>query len=218
MYMYSHTLSLFVSLRYCDQRDPHVLTHSFPTRRSSDLGGDSQIILDEPALAEGKEYFRLGAISVSPDGRYLAFAVDDNGSERLEARVRDLQTGAMLPDVIPGTLSSLVWTSDNKGFLYCLANENWRTDNVRLHWLGDPVEKDVELFHEHDEGFRVGVGLTSSEKWITIATGDHVTSEIWLLPADNPLAEPRLVSARQPGREYDVDEQDRKSTPLNFSH
>src|SRR3546814_677844 len=111
-------------------------------------GGDSQIILDEPALAEGKEYFRLGAISVSPDGRYLAFAVDDNGSERFEARVRDLQTGAILPDVIPGTLSSLVWTSDNKGFLYCLANENWRTDNVRLHWLGDPVEKDVELFHE----------------------------------------------------------------------
>src|SRR3546814_1375510 len=130
------------------------MTHSFPTRRSSDLksvpqkdgdflywrefetgaqyrkwfrrpvaGGDSQIILDEPALAEGKEYFRLGAISVSPDGRYLAFAVDDNGSERFEARVRDLQTGAILPDVIPGTLSSLVWTSDNKGFLYCLANE-----------------------------------------------------------------------------------------------
>src|SRR3546814_1066681 len=97
----------------------------------------------------------------------------------------------MLPDFIPGTLSSLVWTSDNKGFLYFLANENWRTDNLRLHWLGDPVEKDVELFHEHDEGFRVGVGLTSSEKWITIATGDHVTSEIWLLPADNPLAEPR---------------------------
>src|SRR3546814_11137831 len=67
---------------------------------------------------------------------------------------------------------------------------------------------DVELLQERDEGFRVGVGLTSSEKWITIATGDHVTSEIWLLPADNPLAEPRLVSARQPGREYDVDEHD----------
>src|SRR3546814_18415481 len=67
---------------------------------------------------------------------------------------------------------------------------------------------DVELLQERDEGFRVGGGLTSSEKWITIATGDHVTSEIWLLPADNPLAEPRLVSARQPGREYDVDEHD----------
>lgn len=171
-------------------------------------GGETQLILDEPKLAEGKEYFRLGAISVSPNGRYLAFAIDDNGSERFEARVRDLETGDMLPDVIPGTLSSLVWTSDNRGFLYGLANDNWRTDNARLHWLGDSIEKDVELFHEQDDGFRVGVGLTSSEKWITIATGDHVTSEVWLLPADNPLAEPKLVSARKPGREYDVDEHD----------
>ncbi|MCF8708168.1 S9 family peptidase [Rhizorhapis sp. SPR117] len=169
-------------------------------------GGEAQLILDEPALAAGKDYFRLGAISVSPDGRYLAYAIDDNGSERFEARVRDLFTGEMLPDVIPGTLSSLVWTSDNRGFLYGLANENWRTDNARLHWLGDPIEKDVEIFHEADEGFRVGVGLTSSEKWITISSGDHVTSEIWLLPAHDPLAKPLLVSARQVGREYDVDE------------
>jgi oligopeptidase B len=169
-------------------------------------GGEAQLMLDEPALAEGKEYFRLGAISVSPDGRYLAFAIDDNGSERFEARVRDLFTGEMLSDVIPGTLSSLVWTSDSKGFLYSLANENWRTDNARLHWLGEPIEKDVELFHEDDEGFRVGIGLTSSEKWITISTGDHVTSEIWLLPANDPLATPLLVSARRQGREYDVDE------------
>ena len=171
-------------------------------------GGEAQLMLDEPALAEGKEYFRLGAISVSPDGRYLAFAIDDNGSERFEARVRDLATGEMLPDVIPGTLSSLVWTSDSKGFLYSLANENWRTDNARLHWLGDAIEKDVELFHEDDEGFRVGIGLTSSEKWITISTCDHVTSEIWLLPANDPLAKPLLVSARRQGREYDVDEHD----------
>ncbi|MBB4641104.1 S9 family peptidase [Rhizorhapis suberifaciens] len=171
-------------------------------------GGEAQLILDEPELAAGKEYFRLGAISVSPSGRYLAFAIDDNGSERFEARVRDLKTGEMLPDVIPGTLSSLVWTSDNRGFLYGLANENWRTDNARLHWLGDPIEKDVELFNEEDEGFRVGIGLTSSEKWITISTGDHVTSEIWLLPANDPLAKPKLVSARKPGREYDVDEHD----------
>jgi oligopeptidase B len=169
-------------------------------------GGEAQLMLDEPALAEGKEYFRLGAISVSPDGRYLAFAIDDNGSERFEARVRDLFTGEMLPDVIPGTLSSLVWTSDSKGFLYSLANENWRTDNARLHWLGEPIERDIELFHEDDEGFRVGIGLTSSEKWITISTGDHVTSEIWLLPANDPLATPLLVSARRQGREYDVDE------------
>ena len=35
-------------------------------------GGDDQLILDEPALAEGKEYFNLGALSVSNDGHFLA--------------------------------------------------------------------------------------------------------------------------------------------------
>ncbi|OYW88445.1 MAG: S9 family peptidase [Sphingobium sp. 32-64-5] len=165
-----------------------------------------QIILDEPALAQGHEYFRLGAVSVSPCGRYLAFAIDTDGGERFEARIRDLSTGELLPEVIPGTLSALVWTSDSKALLYSLANENWRTDNARVHVLGTPVEQDREIFHEDDEGFRVSIGLSSSEKWIVIGTGDHVTSEAWLIPADDPFAAPRLVAARQEGREYDVDE------------
>src|SRR3546814_6554371 len=62
-----------------------------------------------------------------------------------------------LPDVIPGMLSEIVWTGDDSGFLYGLANAQWRTDNARLHRLGtDPVE-DVELYREADEGYRVGV-------------------------------------------------------------
>ena len=80
-------------------------------------GSEDQLILDEPALAEGHEYFRLSAMSVSPDGRYLAYAIDNNGSERFEARIKDLFTGELLPEVIPDTLSSLVWTSDSKGLL-----------------------------------------------------------------------------------------------------
>jgi oligopeptidase B len=65
-------------------------------------GGADELILDEPALAEGKEYFRLGAISTSKDGRLLAYSVDDNGSERFTARIKDLATGEHLPDEIPG--------------------------------------------------------------------------------------------------------------------
>ena len=171
-------------------------------------GGEDALILDETALAAGKEYFRLGEISVSPDGRLLAYAYDDNGSERFEVRVKDLATGELLPDTISGMLSEIVWTSDSKGFLYGLANENWRTDNARWHKLGEPVEDDIELFREKDEGYRVAVGETSSRKWLTIATGDHVTSEVWLLPADNPAATPICVAPRKPGREYDVDEHD----------
>lgn len=71
-------------------------------------GGPDDLILDEVALAEGKEYFRLGAIATSKDGRLLAYAVDDNGSERFTARIKDLATGEHLPDEIPGTLSALI--------------------------------------------------------------------------------------------------------------
>ncbi len=168
-------------------------------------GGDDQLLLDEPALAEGKEYFRLGAFSVSNGGRYLAYAIDDSGAERFEIRVKDLASGDHLPEVIPGMLSDIVWTSDDAGFLYGLANDQWRTDNAWFHRLGTPVADDVELYREGDEGYRVAVGETSDRQWLVIGTGDHVTSEVRLLPANDPLAEPVMVAARQAGREYDVD-------------
>ncbi|WP_327195274.1 S9 family peptidase [Sphingomonas sp. LH128] len=169
-------------------------------------GGEPELMLDEVALAEGKDYFRLGAISTTTDGRLLAYAYDDNGSERFTARIKDLTTGELLPDEIPGTLSSLVWVAKDKGLVYSLANEQWRTDNARLHWLGQPVEDDVELFHEDDEGFRVGSSLSSNEKWLLIGTSDHETSECRMVLADDPLGEQILVKPRAKGVEYDVDE------------
>ena len=171
-------------------------------------GSEDQLILDEVALAGGKEYFRLGAISVSSNGRLLAYAVDDNGSERFTARVKDLATGELLPDEIPGTLSSLVWVAGDRGLVYSLANEQWRTDNARLHWLGQETSSDIELYHEDDDGFRVGSSLTANEQWLIIGTSDHETSEVRLIPAADPLAEPILVRPRAKGVEYDVDERD----------
>jgi oligopeptidase B len=169
------------------------------------VGGPDELILDEVALAEGLEYFRLGALSVSRDGRLLAWAVDDNGSERFTARIKVIATGEVLPDVIPGTLSALIWAAGDKALVYSLANAQWRTDNARLHWLGTPVESDAELYHEDDEGFRVSAGLSANDDWLVIATGDHETSEVRLVPAGDPLSPPVLVKARQTGIEYDVD-------------
>jgi len=178
-----------------------------PVAAGDDESAD-ELILDEVALAEGKEYFRLGAISVSQNGKLLAFSIDDNGSERFTARIKDLATGEVLPDEIPGTLSSLVWVGQDKGLVYSLANENWRTDNARLHWLGTETSSDVELYHEGDEGFRVGSSLSANEKWLIIASSDHETSEVRLVPAADPLARPILVKPRQKGVEYDVDVHD----------
>ena len=178
-----------------------------PVAAGDDAGAD-ELMLDEVALAEGKEYFRLGAISVSNDGKLLAYAIDDNGSERFTARIKVLATGELLPDEIPGTLSSLVWVAGDRGLVYSLANEQWRTDNARLHWLGQDIASDVELYHEDDEGFRVGSSLSANEKWLIVGTSDHETSEVRLIPAADPLAAPILVRPREKGVEYDVDERD----------
>lgn len=175
---------------------------------AKDDGSADELILDEVALAEGHDYFRLGAIAVSNDGTKLAWSVDDDGSERFTARVKVIATGEILPDEIPGTLSSLVWVADDRGLVYSLANEQWRTDNARLHWLGQPVADDIELYHEDDEGFRVGSSLSANEQWLIVATSDHETSEVRLIPASDPLAAPILVRPRQTGVEYDVEERD----------
>jgi oligopeptidase B len=171
-------------------------------------GGADQLILDENILATGKEYFRLGAAEISPDGKLLAYAYDDNGSERFDLHIRNLDTGAELKDVIPGTLSSIVWSSDSLGIVYGLANENWRTDNAWYHRLGDELTNAKLLYKEQDIGFGVGVGLTAQQDWIVIATGDNVTSEVRLVPAGDPTAMPIMVSPRKVGRQYSVDVRD----------
>ena len=168
-------------------------------------GGDTQLILDENALADGVEYFNLGSFSVSKNGRYLAYSTDTDGSERFTARIKDLETGELLPDEIPGTLSGLTWVMGDRGLVYGLATKEWRVDNARLHVIGQPVESDVEIYHEEDEGFRVGTGLTAQEDWLVIATGDNETSEVRLVSAADPTGEQILVKPRKKGVEYDVD-------------
>jgi len=171
-------------------------------------GGDAQLMLDENALAEGHEYFRLGAASVSQNGRYLAYSTDTNGSERFTARIKDLQTGELLPDEIPETLSGLTWVAGDSMIAYGKASENWRVNNVRLHKIASDVSEDVEIFHEEDETFRVSAGLSTQEDWLVIATGDNETSEVHLVRADDPLGAQKLVKPRRKGVEYDVDLRD----------
>ncbi len=171
-------------------------------------GGQDQLILDEPALAEGKDYFRVGALSVSEDGRFLAYAVDDDGSERFTARIRDLATGNDLSDAIPQTMGALVWSDDVTTLVYGRVNEHWRIDTLLAHRVGTSVEDDIVLYREEDTGFQCGVGTTHGRKWIALATGDNTTSEIRLVPSHDPFAEPILIRARSAGVEYDVEEHD----------
>ena len=189
--------------------------------RGADEGPTAQaaVILDEPALAEGVDYFRLGALSVSNDGRLMAYSVDATGAERFTLRIKALDTGSLLDEVIENTSGNPVWSADDESFFYAVVDENWRPYQVRRHVLGTPVENDTIVYEENDPGFFVGVSSTSSERYVVIASGDHVTAEVYLVPADAPDSDPRLVATRREEHDYTVDHQgDRFVIRTNDTH
>ncbi len=167
--------------------------------------GSWRIILDEPRLAEEHNYFVLGGLSVSPDGRYLAWSADTNGSERFTLHVKDLVDDVLLDEPIPDTLSAPEWATDGARFLYVVVNDQWRPYQVRLHRLGTPRSADPVVYEEADESFFVGIDKTTSEQYLLISSGDHVTSEVYWLPAEAPDATPRVFSPRRTRHEYSVD-------------
>jgi len=169
-------------------------------------GGAEQVIFDEPREAEGKQYFRLGAMEVSPDGRYAAILVDDDGSERFQLKIRDLTTGQDIETVTEVGIGQPVWTADSRGVVFTEVNENWRSYRARLHRLGEPVANDRTLYEEtQNVAFTVGVGHTQDRKYILISTGENTSNEVYLVPADNPTATPVLIAARRPNIQYSVD-------------
>ena len=189
-----------------------------PNAREAPPAG-AQTILDEPALAEGFEYFQLGAISVSNDGALLAYSADTAGSERYTMVVKSLDTGDILEDEIRDTIGGAVWSADDTSFFYTVVDENWRPWQVRLHTLGASVEQDAVIYEETDPGFFVHVVPTASREYAVIYTGDNVTSEIRIVPASDPNAEPLLISPRRSGHDYWLDHQgDRFVIRTNDTH
>ena len=107
--------------------------------------------------------------------------------------------------MLENTAGDATWAADGKSFFYTLQDENHRPLKTYRHVLGTQQADDVLVYEEKDTGKFTGVANTNSEKWITIDIHDHDTSEIWLIDAEKPDDAPRLVAARVPGIEYDVE-------------
>ncbi len=166
---------------------------------------EPQILLDGNAEAKGKTYWHLGGSTHSLDHKHLAYAIDDKGSELYTIRIRNLETGATLAEEIPDTRGDMVWARDGKTLVYVRVDDNHRPLYVYRHTIGTPVSGDVLIYEEKDIGFYVGLSATQSQKFICIEIHDHETSEVRLIDADDPSADPRLVEARAKGHQYGVE-------------
>jgi oligopeptidase B len=175
-------------------------------RKPASGSGDEQVLFDEPIEAEGKDYFRLGALAVSPDGKLLATLIDDNGSERFKLKIRDLAAGKDVETVTEVGIGQPVWTSDSAAIAFTEVNDQWRSYRAQLHRLGTAMGDDVTLYEESEDlGFTVGLSRSQDRSLIFVSTGDNASNEVRFIPADKPDAEPVLISRRQEKRQYSVD-------------
>jgi oligopeptidase B len=170
---------------------------------NTDVPGE-QVLLDENVEAEGHEFFALGAASISVDGHTLAFSVDILGDERYTLRFKDLRTGELYDDAIVGIGEGATWAADNHSIYYTTLDDAWRPDTVWRHRLGAGIPA-AKVFHEPDERFWVGVGRTRSNKYVFIATGSAVTTEIHYGDATDAETEFVTVLPRREGVEYSVE-------------
>jgi oligopeptidase B len=164
-----------------------------------------QVLLDGNELVGAAGYLDLGTVDVSPDGRLLAYSVDFAGDERFTLGVKDLDRGEVLADQVPGTFYGSAWSADGSVLFYLTVDDAWRPCQVWRHVVGTPVSDDRVVFAEPDERFWVGVRLTRSTRCVLIDVRSKVTSEVWYIPADDPMAEPAVVAPRRPGVEYSVE-------------
>jgi oligopeptidase B len=193
-----------------DGTPPGGVAGSGPAERGvagSGLAEREEILLDGNEVAGDSPFFSLGAFSVSPDGRLLAYSTDFAGNERFTLRIKDLETGQTAADEIPDTFYGCAWSKDGSALFYVTVDAAWRPYRVWRHMTGTPAADDVIVIEEPDQRFNVAVSLTRSEQFVCMWLASTLTSEVWLLDAGQPTARPRVVLPRRQGVEYSVEHQ-----------
>lgn len=177
-------------------------------RRQGSMDATEEVLLDVNQLAEGKGFYQAAGLEVSPDGSKLAFFEDTSGRRQYTLRVRDLGTGTMLPDSVPGLSGSGVWSADGST-IYVVENDpvTLLTTRVKAHRLGAEAATDAVVYEEKDPTFYMGLGKTRSEQYICIGVQSTVSSESRCTDAAKP-GEFRVIAPRERDFEYSADHLD----------
>lgn len=156
-------------------------------RRRGAMTRPEEVLLDEPKMAAGKGFFQVADTSVSPDDRLLAYAEDVVGQRQYVLRVKDIATGALLPDSVPNVEPNLVWSGDGRTIFYVEKDPvTLLSKRVKTYLLGTPASPDRLVYEERDDSFYMGLARTSDDRYICIALQSTVSNEQRCAPADAP--------------------------------
>ena len=175
-------------------------------RKKGSLDAAEQILLDVNAMAEGHNYYSATGFSISPDNMLLAYGVDTLSRREYKIHIKNLATGEIFPDVIPGTEGGSVWANDNKTIFYTAKNPvTLLSEKIKKHTLGTPVGADKVVYEEKDPSNYIGVGKSKSEKYILIVSQATLSSETRWLDANKPDDAFAVFQPRMKEVLYDVD-------------
>ncbi|MEL6248831.1 MAG: prolyl oligopeptidase family serine peptidase [Cyanobacteria bacterium J06627_15] len=124
------------------------------------LEDEAKVLLDPNTLSEDGTV-ALRSIAVSEDGQYLAYGLSASGSDWVEWKVRDIETGTDLEDHLKWSkFSGAAWTHDSQGFFYSRYDEPKEESQFEdvnyyqklfYHRLGTPQSEDQLIYERQDQ-------------------------------------------------------------------
>ena len=171
-------------------------------RKKGNVDAPEEITLDLNELAAGLKFLALGAYRVSDDGNLLAYSTDSTGYRQYTLFIKDLRTGALLPEKI-ARVDTVMWATDNKTIFYVTEdNVTKRSDSFYRHVLGSEAYDLV--FHEPDELYDLSAFRTRDKAFLIISSNSKTTSEAQYFSASKPDFL-HMVTPRRSNHRYFVD-------------
>ncbi len=179
--------------------------YAIVSRKKETLEAVEEIMVDQNQRADGKDYYAMGGLGVSPDNKIAAFGEDYVSRRQYTIKFKNLESGEFLKDEIPNTTGSVTWANDNKTVFYSKKDASLRSYKIFKHTLGTAVASDKEVYHEKDETFSTFVYKTKSKKYIIIGSYATVSQEYRYLDANDPNGTFKLFQPRERDLEYGID-------------
>lgn len=164
-----------------------------------------QLLLDENIVASATGFADIGVREPSPDGRLLAWSADTSGAEIYALRITDLATGEVRPDLVPRTCPGSAWSADSRYLFYLVPDQLHRPHQVWRHRVGTDAAADVLVMTEDDARFEVELRTSRSGELAIITSASRDTTEVRLIPMDDPEHAPVVITPRRRGVEYRAD-------------
>ena len=129
--------------------------------------GHERVLIDPHPLS-ADHTVSVELLELSKDGTLVVYAVRDGGVDEVSIRIRDVDTGEDLADVLPAArYGNVSLTPDKRGFYYERYGDV--TPRVMYHALGSPPADDRVLFGEGYKRHHIPSTLLSDDgRWLLV--------------------------------------------------